>query len=154
MNGIVVYGTFHGSTKECAQKLAELTGFSITDAKTAANMDFSAYDKIIIGTALQKFKVHPDIEKLFEVKKASFAPNKTYFFYLGAASRLPKYFQTKLCDIRTTYLGGKIDWETLNISERIIISVISLFSGKKLRDFDNINENRIKKIATEIIGSN
>lgn len=154
MNGIIVYGTFHGSTKECAEELGKLTGFSIIDAKTAVNMDFSVYDKIIIGTALQKFKVHPDMEKLFEVKKASFVPDKTYFFYLGAAARLPKYFQTTLVDIKTVYLGGRIDWETLSSAERFIISVISLITGKKLKGFDNINENRIKKFAAEIMGNN
>lgn len=154
MNGIIVYGTFHGSTKKCAEKLAELTGFSIIDAKTAVNMDFSAYDKIIVGTALQKFKVHPDIEKLFEVKKASFSPDKTYFFHVGVASRLPKYFQMKLCDIKTVYLGGRIDWETLSFSERAILSVISFVSRKKLKGFDNIQESRIKRFAAEIIGNN
>lgn len=154
MSGIIVYGTFHGSTKECAEKIAELTGFSIIDAKTAANMDFSSYGKIIVGTAVQKCKVHPDIEKLFEIKKDFFTPDKTYFFHVGAAPRLPKYFQMKLCDIKTIYLGGRIDWKTLSFSERIIISIISFFSGKKLKNFDNIQENRIKKFAAEIMGNN
>lgn len=154
MSGIIVYGTFHGSTKECAEKIGELTGFSIIDAKTAVNMDFSSYDKIIVGTALQKYKVHPDVEKLFEIKKDFFTPDKTYFFHVGAAPKLPKYFQMKLCDIKTIYLGGRIDWKTLSFSERVIISVVSLLSRKKLKNFDNILENRIKKFATEIMGSN
>lgn len=154
MNGIIVYGTFHGSTKKCAEKIAELTGFSIIDAKTAVNMDFSSYDKIIVGTALQKFKVHPDIEKFFEIKKDFLIPDKTYFFYVGAAAKLPKYFQMKLCGIKAMYLGGRIDWETLSSSERIIISIISFLSGKKLKDFDNIQESRIKKITAEIMESN
>lgn len=150
MNGIIIYGTFHGSTKKCAEKLAELTDFSIIDAKTALNMDFSTYDKIIVGSALQKFKVHPDIEKLFNTKKDSLTPEKTYFFQVSTNHKLPKYFQTNLQNIRTAYFGGKIDWNTLTFSERIIISIISLLCRKKLKNFDTIQESRIKRFAIEV----
>lgn len=153
MNGIIIYGTFHGSTKECAEKLAKLTNFSIIDAKTALNMDFSSYDKIIIGSALQKFRVHPDIEKLFNIKKASFTPEKTYFFQVSTNPKLPKYFQPNLQNIKSAHFGGKIDWATLNFSERIIISIISFLCKTNLKNFNNIQEARIKKFAAEVINS-
>ena len=151
MNGIIVYGSFHGSTKKCAEQLAELTGFSIVDAKTALDIDFSQYDKVVIGSALQGFKVHPDMEKLVDIKGKDFTPEKTYFFQVSVTAKTPKYFQKKLGNIKVAFFGGKIDWNTLTISERIIISVISLICRKSLKNFDNIQDKRIKKLAAEII---
>ena len=49
------------------------------------------------------------------------------------------------------FFGGKIDWSTLTFPERVIISVISLICRKSLKNFDNIQDKRIKKLATEII---
>ena len=151
MNGIVVYGTFHGSTKKCAEQLAELTGFSIIDAKTALDTDFSQYDKIVIGSALQGFKVHSDVEKLVDIKGKDFTSQKTYFFQVSVTAKTPKYFQKKLGDIKVAFFGGKIDWNTLSFSERVIISIISLICRKSLKNFDNVQDKRIKKLATEII---
>lgn len=151
MNGIIVYGSFHGSTKKCAEQLAELTGFSIVDAKTALDIDFSQYDKVVIGSALQGFKVHPDMEKLVDIKGKDFTSAKTYFFQVSVTAKTPKYFQKKLGNIKVAFFGGKIDWNTLTISERIIISVISLICRKSLKNFDNIQDKRIKKLAAEII---
>ena len=151
MNGIIVYGSFHGSTKKCAEQLAELTGFSIVDAKTALDIDFSQYDKVVIGSALQGFKVHPDMEKLVDIKGKDFTSAKTYFFQVSVTAKTPKYFQKKLGNIKVAFFGVKIDWNTLTISERIIISVISLICRKSLKNFDNIQDKRIKKLAAEII---
>jgi menaquinone-dependent protoporphyrinogen IX oxidase len=154
MSGIIIYGTFHGSTKKCAEKLSELTGFSIIDAKNALNTDLSEYETIVLGSALQKFRVHPDIEKLFNAKKDFFFSKKTYFFQVSTNPKLPKYFKTKLQDIKCTHFGGKIDWQTLNSSERFIIRIISILCKTDLKNFDNINENKIKRFAAEITAKN
>ena len=102
---------------------------------------------------MDKIFISNNDEKLFNIKKASFTPEKTYFFQVSTNPKLPKYFQPNLQNIKSAHFGGKIDWATLNFSERIIISIISFLCKTNLKNFNNIQEARIKKFAAEVINS-
>jgi len=78
MNAIIVYSG-GSNTTAVAQYIAEKTGGKAVTVPGAAEIDFSAYDKVIIGTRVRAGKVPSDISEFVAKNKASFEGKAAFF---------------------------------------------------------------------------
>ena len=78
MNAIIVYSG-GSNTTAVAQYIAEKTGGKAVTVPGTAEIDFSAYDKVIIGTRVRAGKVPSDISEFVAKNKASFEGKAAFF---------------------------------------------------------------------------
>jgi menaquinone-dependent protoporphyrinogen IX oxidase len=87
-NILIVYGSFKGSTKETVEFMKkELEGkkCKVTISTAAqANDDLSKYDLVILGSAIQGAKPHPDILAYIEKNRDALKKMKTAVFIMCA----------------------------------------------------------------------
>lgn len=156
MKGIILYGSFHGSTKESAERLSLLTNFEAISIEQADSIALSSYDKIVIGSAIQGFQFHPGVRQ-FLAKYQELLDNKQVFLFVHAIqpqmpTPLLQTLPEKLISKWEIWnLGGKIVWNSLTLSEKIPISLISFFSRKNIKNISTINLKKLEKLGKKII---
>ena len=79
MKGLVVYGSFHGCTEYFAEQVSNGLNIKYVEAISCYLEDIKDCDYIIIGSAIQKFKLHPHILRFLK-KYAEELKNIFLFF--------------------------------------------------------------------------
>lgn len=156
MNGIIVYGSFYGTTETLSRRIADAIGIKSMKIDTITRSEIELSDFIIVGSAVEKFRLHPDVADFF-TKYSDLLSNKSLFLFISSYNpsiikklieTLPDSVKPKI--IESIALGGKIIWEKLSLKDKIVISIISFITKQKLKGFDSINEKRINKFIEKI----
>ena len=156
MNGIVLYGSFHGTTEYFAQLISNTLGLQCENVHNFNIQDIDLYDFFIIGSAIQKFKFHPAVNNFFN-NNADALKNKKIFLFISCYNPLilNDIFSQLNSEIQTSIkismvLGGKINWKKLGFVEKLLVYGISLIHKVKLKNFDSINLKRVDKFIDKI----
>ncbi len=156
MNGIVLYGSFHGTTEYFAQLISSSLDIQCENIHNFNIQDIDLYDFIIIGSAIQKFKFHPAVNDFFS-KNVDTLKNRKIFLFISCYNPLilndilSQLNSEILASIKISMvLGGKIDWKKLCFVEKLLVYGISLIHKVKLKNFDSINIKRVEKFIERI----
>jgi menaquinone-dependent protoporphyrinogen oxidase len=143
---LIAYDTIHGSTAEVAEhiggKLCEL-GFEV-DVRLAQNVtDISAYDAVIIGTAIYKFAWMEGSKNFLNKNRTALSKKHTAYFMLGAAMST---------DIPETRAGAKEMFMDPVLSEfpEVVPLTLGLFGGEV--NFAENQYNLFEWIVLKILG--
>jgi menaquinone-dependent protoporphyrinogen oxidase len=139
MATLVVYGSQHGCTESCAERLAG----SIKDATTLANLkqkssiDLGAYDTILVGGSIHAGRIQGAVRS-FCSKNLDVLLTKRLGLFLccmaeekEARGEFENAFPEKLREHATAtgIFGGAFDFERMNFLERAIIKKVGKVDG-------------------------
>ncbi len=148
---LVSAGSKHGSTAEIADHIAkELTGagFAVTVADPKAVDDVSAFDAVILGSAVYAGRWTKPARKLANRLVESGTTSPIWLFSSGPLGDEPQSADDAV-DISSILekipardhrvFAGKVDVDVLSFGERAIMSAVKAPEGD-FRDWDSISE--------------
>ncbi len=154
MNAVVIYSSKYGTTKTCAEKIAQgLNNANLADIKKIKGIDLSAYDTVIIGSSIRMGQINKKIKIFCEhnteelIKK-----NLGLFICSGMEENVNKdfnvNFEKKLLQNCTykSWLGGEIDLKKARGIDKIIVGmVVKMFENDGHKTYPKINEKNIEE---------
>ena len=138
MNKIIVYASRYGSTRRYADKLSELTGVEAVDYSKVK--DISAYDKVIyMGsilagtvTGLKKTVSKMKAGQELVIVTVGMLDPKDPETVTGLRSNIKQQIPADFYDeSRIFHLQGCIDYPNLNLSHRMLMSMMHSMASKK-----------------------
>lgn len=152
MNTLIVYATKHGCTENCAAILSEkLMGkVDLCNLKIVKAVDFSQYDKVIIGGSIYMGKIQKEVSK-FCSKNFNLLKHKKVGLFICcmrediAEMQLNNSFQQELLSnaVVKEFFGGEFIFKKMNVIERFIVKRVSKID----KDISNILAENINKFA-------
>lgn len=153
MNTLIVYGTKHGCTENCARMLAEkiLGAVDLCNLKKSKAPDLSHYDQVIIGGSIYIGQIQKEVRK-YCWENLELLKNKKLGLF-SCCMREGKEAETQLKDsfpkelfelaVAKECFGGAYDFKKMKFLERLIIKKVANVD----HDLINIQEDRINKFA-------
>ena len=138
MSKIIVYASRYGSTKRYADKLSELTGVEAVDYSKVK--DISAYDKVVyMGsilagtvTGLKKTVSKMKAGQELVIVTVGMLDPKDPETVTGLRSNIKQQIPAELYDeSKIFHLHGCIDYPNLNLSHRMLMSMMRSMASKK-----------------------
>jgi menaquinone-dependent protoporphyrinogen oxidase len=164
MNVLVAYGSKYGATSEIAEKITEVLNTSGVNASVfpASHVDdVTPYDAVVLGSAVYAGHWTKEAVTFLEVHEKALSKRPVYFFSSGPTGegdpiekmhgwRFPEAQQAIADRIQprdVTLFKGKIDLQTMNFGERLIVRAIGAPAGD-FRDWDAITAWAQKIVTT------
>lgn len=157
MKNIIVYATKTGFVTECVEKLTPLLKgetVKINLAGKPPRLDFSTYDRVIIGGSIHAGRLQKSVQKFCAQNAAGLAGKKTALFLacLAPPPEAIKYFRDNFPQnlgeraIAKGIFGAAVYYERMNPLERFILKKIT----KKDESFSAQNEKGIEAFAAAV----
>lgn len=156
MKAVIIYSSKYGTTKTCAEMLAQrLSNAKLIDVRKTKGLTLSDYDTVIIGSSIRMGQVNKKIKKFCEENGDELiSKNLGLFICSGMEENINKdfnvNFEKKLLQNCTykAWLGGEIDLKKAKGIDKIIVGmVVKMFENDGHKDYPKINENNIKEFA-------
>ena len=153
-NILIAYSTKHGSTKKCAEKLADnFDKATIINLKKEPDIDISKYDTIIIGGSIYIGKIQKEIN-VFCKNNILGLKQKTIGLFICGMNEEQEYqelkeaFPEELYDIAIAKdsFGGEFNFEKMTFFEKVITRIVA----KQKESVSKIHEDRITKFCNII----
>ena len=162
MNAVIIYSSKYGTTKTCAEKIAQgLNNASVVDVRKAKRLDLSQYDTVIIGSSIRMGLTNKKIKVFCEQNAEELIrKNLGLFICSGMAENANKdfnvNFEKKLlqnCTYRS-WLGGEIDLKKVRGFDKIIVGmVVKMFENDGHKNYPVIDEKNIEEFI-KMMGNN
>ncbi|MEG0296402.1 MAG: flavodoxin domain-containing protein [Clostridium sp.] len=162
MKSLVLYGSKHGTTEECAKKLkgyldGEVDLINVEDNK---EIKLDDYNKIIIGSSIYAGMINKGIKKFIEDNKSELIGKNLGLFMccMSDGEKIKEQFEQNIpkeildaAKVKES-LGGAFKFSKMNFFEKKIIKMIakkdpSLGSIDGKTDIYKIDEDVINKFA-------
>lgn len=134
MNILIVYGSKHGSAKQCAETLTKgLQGkVDLCNIKEDSAPSLAKYDKVIIGGSIYAGTMHKEVRE-FCTKNLNELKNKKLGFFIccmnkkAAENQLNSAFPQDLLNIAVAKknFGGQFKFKEMNFFEKLITKMVS-----------------------------
>lgn len=135
MKTLIVYKSKHGSTQKASNYLRERLGVQNADLMELnfrSNIDFSAYESILIGGSIHAGSIQRTIKKFCQNHLPELLKKKIGLFlcYMDKANGIKEFNEAYPEQLRQHALakglfGGEFLFEKMNFVERFIIKKIS-----------------------------
>jgi len=143
---LIAYDTIHGSTAEVAEHIGDdlcSKGFKVSVQLAANVTDISAYDAVIIGTAIYKFAWMEGAKNFLSQNKSALSNVDTAYFMLGAS------MSTDIPETREGAIKMFMDPILLEFPE-VVPLTLGLFGGEV--NFSENKYNFFEWIVLKILG--
>ena len=164
MKTLIAYATKYGCAEKCAGTLSEmLTGqVELCNLKTAKDIDFSKYEKIIIGGSIYAGKVRKEVTEFCSKNLNALKEKKLGLFVCGmledqAEVELNSSFPPELLAraITKEFFGGEFQFKKMKLSEKLIVKMVSKADKNRpaldtSKDVSTISEQTIIKFASSM----
>lgn len=94
MKAIILFSTCDGQTQEIASYIAsqvkEVMGCDVMDIQQANNLNWSAYDRILIGASIRYGHFHPAVNKFVAASLEELQQRISGFFSVSLTARKPE----------------------------------------------------------------
>ncbi len=158
MKNLIIYASKYGCTADCARKLADiLTGETeVVDINKQNKIEFSNWDRIIIGSSVYMGQVNKKIKTLCEDRKIELMGKELIIFI---CSGIPENFNDVLNanfsdEIRehtseAVHFGGRLELSKMNFMDKTIAGLMAKqkAEGKPIVE---INETAILELAKRL----
>lgn len=153
MNTLVVYASKYGCAEKCAKMVANKLkdNVDLINLKDTKNVDFSKYDKVIIGGSIYIGKIQKEVTE-FCSKYLDVLKNKSIGLFIcgmqedaAIEAEINTNFPQELLKIAQAkeHLGGEFIFEKMNFFEKMIVKKVSKITSNK----SNVLEDNISKLV-------
>ncbi|MCC5911081.1 MAG: flavodoxin domain-containing protein [Clostridiaceae bacterium] len=135
MSTLIIYATKYGCTEKCAKMLSEkLQGkVELWNLKENKTIDFTQYDKIILGGSIHMGKIQKEVTELCSKNLNQLKDKKLGLFICcmregdTAETELNSSFPQKLLDhaVATGCFGGEFIFKKMNFIDKMIIKKVA-----------------------------
>ena len=135
MKTLIAYASKYGCTEKCGNLLGEkLKGeFDLHNLKTGESIDFSKYEKVIIGGSIYMGKIQKEVTEFCSKNLVTLKNKKLGLFICNmregdlAQTELESSFPQELQDLAISkeYLGGEFKISKMNFMDRLITKKIA-----------------------------
>ncbi|HEY8390275.1 MAG TPA: flavodoxin domain-containing protein [Clostridia bacterium] len=132
MNTLVVFSSKHGTTRKCAQTIADRIKSDLVDC-TSKQINLNNYSRIILCTPIYFGGITGEMKRFFKKHKEELDKRSVVLLTCGlggaqnaqaTVDRFLDKFNLKN-KINHEHLGGEIMWDSLNFFERVIMKAVS-----------------------------
>lgn len=156
MKSVIVYASKTGTTKKCAQELANRLGkIEIYDIEKEEK-DISSYDLVIIGSSIRIGMFHPKMKHWIEQNKQKLLEKEVaYFICCGFSENTQQYLENNIpkdllekAILRQSF-GGELNLEQQKGIDKFIVKLVTKNrdSTKKVE----IEMDKIEEFANTIL---
>ena len=137
VNGIILYKSKYGATKQYAQWLAEETGFSCEKTDDVDINEVSKYDIIILGGGIYASGIaglsflKKNIEKLKDKKVIVFCCGASPFEQNAFNEIIKHNMKGKIENIPCFYCRGKFDMSTMTLKDKTLFKILRKALSRK-----------------------
>lgn len=156
MSTLIVYASKYGCTERCVELLSkELHGkVDIRNVKKEKDIDFSNYEKIIIGGSIYIGKIQKEVTEFCSKNIEELRKKRIGLFICGMQegdminTELNENFDPTLIEIADAkeFFGGEFTFDKMTFIEKFIVKKVSKVTSNK----SNILEDNIHKFAQAI----
>lgn len=156
MKSVIVYASKTGTTKKCAQELANRLGkIEIYDIEEEEK-DISSYDLVIIGSSIRIGMFHPKMKHWIEQNKQKLLEKEVaYFICCGFSENTQQYLENNIPKdllekaILMQSFGGELNLEQQKGIDKFIVKLVTKNrdSTKKVE----IEMDKIEEFANTIL---
>lgn len=156
MDTLIVYESKHGCTEKCANVLkGKLDGrVDVINLKNTPKIDFSKYEKVIIGGSIYIGKTQKEVLKFSSENLEDLKEKEIGLFICGMQSEeilekeLNENFPKELLEIAKAkeYFGGEFIFDKLGFMEKEIVKRVAKVNSDK----SNILKENIAKFAEKM----
>jgi len=158
MKSLILYASKYGTTADCAKKLASLLKgeTEVRDINGQSRVDFSSFDRIIIGSSVYMGMVNKKIKNFCESNKIELL-NKELVIFI--CSGIPENFNAVIeanfsLEIRShaidlTYFGGELELSKMNFMDKTIAGLMAKQKGEN-QPIVKIDAAAIRELAERL----
>ena len=146
MSTLVIYSSKHGTTRKCAETIANRIKSNLIDC-TSKQIDFKDYSEIILCTPIYFGSISASLKKFIKKHKDRLSgcySLKVYTCGLGgiesAQTAVNSFFSKLDWTISHEHLGGEIVWESLSFLERLIIKAVLKDEPAPMLDVEKLDK--------------
>ena len=158
MNTLIAYASKYGSTKACVEKIAKRMPGSvhIIDVAQKESVDFSAYDTVILGTAVYMGKPMKEMKAFIKRNQKDLLNKKLGLFLCGIQDmdkQVSQQFEVSYpSDLRKhaavlAMLGGTVAYAKLQKMDAFIMKMIASNLAKAEGVLSTISDERIDQLV-------
>jgi len=159
MSILIAYGGKYGTSRKCAELLAELLpDASVIDLKKIKRPDLSMFDAVIVGGSVRYGLLNRSV-KNFVLRNVQTLRKKVTAYYIccGFISNAEQYFGTNFPKLALEHaiarecLGGQFTPEIMSKFDKFILkAVTSNTEVKKQHKFPEIDMDAVKRLADKV----
>lgn len=152
MSTLIVYSSKYGSAEECALSIhSKLDSSDILNLSLDSKVDLSKYDTIIIGSSVYAGQFRKDIKKFLKANLDVLKTKKLALFAsCGFGQKMKEYVKNNVPEglefIEASALGGRFQFDKMNIAERTIIKTVLKKNPVKI----NIDQEAINNFVNKV----
>lgn len=156
MDTLIVYATKYGCAQRCAMELSKelKDNVELINLKEKSNVDFSKYDKIIIGGSAYIGRIQKEVTDFISNNLEELLKKEIGLFICGMqegdmlAKEISDNFPAELISKAKSvkHFGGEFTFNKMNFMEKVIVKKIS----KVTSDKSDIKHDNIKRLAMEL----
>lgn len=153
MNGIILYKSKYGATKQYADWIAERTGFSCIKTDDADMKKISGYDIVILGGGIYASGIaglsflKKNIDKLKDKKIIVFCCGASPYETDAFAAIVQHNFKGDLAGIPCFYCRGTFDMSEMSFKDRTLCKMLRKAVAKKNPDDYEIWEKALMAVG-------
>ena len=131
MKTLIAYASKYGTTRDCANTLAQKFGAdaTVTDLKISTKIDLGAYDQIILGSPLYMGKIHKSVKNLCKKNHDRLLQKRIAFFVCGLSDKrevrtsLQNQLPQALLEhaVAIGHFGGEIRLENARFMDKLVL---------------------------------
>jgi len=156
MNTLIVYATKYGCAQKCAIELSKelKDNVELINLKEKSNVDFSKYDRIIIGGSVYIGRIQKEVTDFISNNPDELLKKEIGLFICGMqegdmiekeiSENFPAELISKAKSVK--HFGGEFNFNKMNFMEKVIVKKIS----KVTSDKSDIKHDNIKRLAMDL----
>jgi len=159
MRTLIVYSTKYGSTGQCAEKLAELTGADLFRLAKKKFPDISQYDAVILGSPVYMGKISPLMQAFLNAHEQKLHDKRVGIFVLcGVPADFKRHlvynFSFELLEKAEAKecFGGEINQQKLKFFDKLIVKAVAKSRSEGMGESD-VSEEKVQSFAQRFAAS-
>ncbi len=129
MRTCVIYASKYGTTRECAERIADELGADSFDVRHARDIDLNAYDLVVLGSACYGGMVMPRMRRFVAAHLDELLSHQAALFLTGVFTGVKRDLEMNVAyppslrahAIAYEFFGGRIDIDQISRLDRLAL---------------------------------